>query len=65
LILKPKVGLTDKMSSPLSFLRIVVLPALSRPLAPGKRLLNMASRPSSQKKDPHFFFLLAILADDC
>jgi len=32
LILKPRVGLTLMMSSPLSFLRIVVFPALSRPL---------------------------------
>jgi len=32
LILNPNVGLTLRMSSPLSFLRIVVLPALSSPL---------------------------------
>jgi hypothetical protein len=35
LILKPNVGLTLMMSSPLSFLRIVVLPALSNPLFSG------------------------------
>ena len=32
LMLNPKVGLILLMSSPLSFLRIVVFPALSRPL---------------------------------
>jgi hypothetical protein len=32
LILKPRVGLMVEMSSPLSFLRMVVFPALSRPL---------------------------------
>lgn len=31
-MLKPKVGLMPMMSSPLSFLRMVVFPALSRPL---------------------------------
>ena len=31
-MLKPSVGLIVEMSSPLNFLRIVVLPALSRPL---------------------------------
>lgn len=32
LILKPSVGLTSRISSPFNFLRIVVFPALSKPL---------------------------------
>lgn len=32
-MLKPKVGLMDEISSPLSFFRMVVLPALSKPLS--------------------------------
>jgi hypothetical protein len=31
-MLKPSVGLIELMSSPMNFLRMVVLPALSRPL---------------------------------
>ena len=43
LILKPNVGLIPEISSSLSFLRIVVLPALSRPL---RLLVSYLSFPS-------------------
>lgn len=38
LILKPMVGLMVEMSSPLSFLRMVVFPALSRPLIASRQV---------------------------
>lgn len=38
LILKPMVGLMVEMSSPLSFLRMVVFPALSRPLLASRQV---------------------------
>ena len=62
LILNPRVGLTLLTSSPLSHLRIVVFPALSRPLR------SFRSRKyhyiSLQEKDTHFPLFFSVLADN-
>jgi hypothetical protein len=64
LMLNPKVGLILVISSPLSFLRIVVFPALSRPLLKIWQFGNVRELVSLQKKQTHFFFFLSIFAND-
>lgn len=46
-MLKPRVGLTDLISSPFSFLRMVVFPALSSPLEE----INKAGRGTEKKSE--------------
>lgn len=71
LMLNPNVGLTLIMSSPLSFFRIVVLPALSKPLSKERRriyqncqLFQVKTSSSLQEKYSHLLLLLAVLSDD-
>lgn len=47
LMLKPRVGLTDLISSPFIFLRMVVFPALSSPL----EAINKAEVCTEETKD--------------
>jgi len=54
------------MSSPFSFLRIVVFPALSRPLrviSLDEGMLGMSG--DLQEEQAHLLFLLPVLPDDC
>ena len=65
-MLKPRVGLMPMISSPLSFLRIVVFPALSSPLDAWISVNGRDDQEdkSAQEENSHFFLLLAIFADD-
>jgi hypothetical protein len=65
LILKPSVGLTLDMSSPLIFFRIVVLPALSSPLAVIEWAGYTRRSTNLQEKNSHFPFFLSALTNDC
>jgi hypothetical protein len=65
-MLNPRVGLILLMSSPFSFLRIVVFPALSRPL----RVISLdecilAMIGDLQEEQTHLLLLLPVLSDDC
>lgn len=64
-MLNPSVGLMLLMSSPLSFFRIVVFPALSKPLRLLSWPINTGHVLNSQKEQPHFLLFLAILSNDC
>ena len=69
LMLKPRVGEMVSMSSPLNFFRMVVLPALSKPLNNNCMMryvedCNHLEEWYSQHEDPDFLlFLLELLKD--
>lgn len=65
LMLNPSVGLIPVISSPFSRLRIVVLPALSRPLNSTQRESHAEPGMNPQKQQPHFAFFPPIFPDDC
>lgn len=65
-ISNPKVGLVDITSSPFNRFRIVVLPALSKPLTVGLcENTNLEAEGGSQKKNSHFAFFSFVFADNC
>lgn len=65
-ISNPRVGLVDITSCPFSRLRIVVLPALSKPLVTSLHgIKNPSARDSSQEKDSHFALFSFIFANNC
>lgn len=64
-MLKPSVGLMPMISSPFSFLRIVVFPALSRPL---EEIVQRGDRSGKlgavQEENAHFLLFLAVFTND-
>jgi hypothetical protein len=76
LILNPSVGEIWEISSPASFLSIVVFPALSRPLeksagrpvqlllSQGRDRIGAMCASRLQEEHPHLFRLCLVLSDD-